>query len=387
MRQNEIKAIQNKKTHLIKISDIAIHSAGILAMLYIVKNAYVIQNNQICISIIDFIENLIYVVLMIYILTRGSFKGSQLVIMCILGITLIFCYLHTGYATLLSSFLIIASCQGIQYKRICIKLYRYSILGFFFVLFLYLTGISDAGIVRRGNTALGFSNANVCSYIIQSICLINQYINRERYLHSKKQYLIFPMIGVIDFLIVGSRTSTIIITLSPYVISLTNTILIKNHSHNFISSFVTKCFPIICIVITLATTLMYDTSNIIQLLNIVLSTRIFLNYYNYNKYGISILGQQTLFTSNEVLYNPVTKQYGTYNTIDSSYMCLLLQFGILGTFVWSVAHYFLIDKIIQHKQYVLFSISIIILLFGLLESSVLEISINFPLIYLLASDD
>ena len=355
-------------------------SVGVLAFIYCLKHAYVITSNGYLFTLFDNAENIFYIILAISILCSKKFSKVKLISISIVTCFLAINLFGNGYAALLRAFLLIVAVKDIEYKKICGTLYKAMIIGFLVVVLMYILGISDAGILRRGRIAIGFSSANVCSYIIQTMCLLRLYLRKD--CAKKNEIFIYIVVAIFDFMLIGSRNSALIIGTSPLIIYLVREFF--KHKQHRIFRWIFTIIPVICLFLTMFSTILYDKSKVIQMLNIILSARIFLNYYNYNRYGLTLFGQKLSFNDGRVLFNSVTNQYSTYNTIDSSYMCLLLQFGIVPTVIALFFCCFLYKRLFQKNQFELIAIFSMICFFGLFESSMIEIIIAFPLLALLA---
>ena len=352
---------------------------GMLGFIYCLKNAYVISTNNDLYNLIDNTEYIFYVLLFAsIIINRAKYTKRVFYTMVITAAFLFVNFIISGYAALLKSFLLIVAAKDIRFDNINKYFKNALLIGMGVVITLYIFGISDAGISRRGKIAFGFGHPNVFSYILQTICFcyLCRFKNKLKPIH----YYVFLFIGILDLLLVGSRNSGILIIITPIMTNLIAKIA-KSKKKRILTNLL-YILPSICLLLTYLTTKLYDKSRFVQGLNLLFSARIFLNFYNYSQYGITIFGQRIKYSEN--LYNVVTGEYSTFNTLDNSYMCLLLQFGIIATVIWIITFYLTYKRLIKDEEYILVGILTSLVIFGLLESSLIEIVISFPLLYLLS---
>lgn len=372
----------NKNKVVIRISTIVGFSIAALAAIYCLKHAYIVTVNRDIYTFLDASEYIFYIFLAGSIVLSGKYSFKQIIGLILVGIILTLGYLSSSYAALLKAFFIVIAVKELDFYNICQDIYKALLIGTLAVLFMYSIGISDAGIGRRGFVSFGFVTPNVASYIVQTICFLKLYMMAKNQKYKRWSYLIYPILGVGVYFLLGSRNSAFIIAVAPYVVAVLSKIM-ANRKRKIILVLM-EMIPIICMFITMLTAVLYDKSRVVQRLNNLFNARIFLNYYNLKKYGIMLLGQKTAYSSDNYLYNPVTNQYSTFNTIDSSYMCLILQFGICVMVIWIISQMWLIHKFWAEEQYQLMAITLLLFAFGLFESSVLEFVIDFPVICLLA---
>ena len=60
--------------------------------------------------------------------------------------------------------------------------------------------------------------------------------------------------------------------------------------------------------------------------------------------------------------------------------------GVIGTIIWLATFFITIAKMVKNEKTILISITLLLCIFGLFESSIIEIIIGFPLIFLFADD-
>ena len=98
-----------------------------------------------------------------------------------------------------------------------------------------------------------------------------------------------------------------------------------------------------------------------------------MNQYNFQQIGFRLLGQHI-----KIDYTALQG----YNTLDCSYLIVLLQCGVLGSVVFLTGYTLVLYKTITKKEYTLLAVTILILLAGITENTAIDIVSAFPLIYL-----
>ena len=99
---------------------------------------------------------------------------------------------------------------------------------------------------------------------------------------------------------------------------------------------------------------------------------------------LKLLGQKIeLFTTDIEYCNPVTDTFSTYNTVDNAYVSGLIQMGIMAMIIVFVINILLTYKIYKKNHPQLLIIQLLILTYGLFESSIFSIYISFVFLYLI----
>ena len=358
-------------------------SIFILAVIYGLSCSQFVKIHINIKTLLNNIEWLLYLMLFVQVIFLNKYSKKQLVILAFSGLFLTVGYIISGYAALLRTFLVVVASKKVNYRRIFMTIFYAVVFSFICVFLLYFLKISDAGVLRRGYKAFGFSQTNVCCYIIQTACF-TWFAAHDNLKLTKEKTMILWSIAFLNYKLLGGRNTSIILFLFPIVTAVIETI-VKRKKYKYIKQCICL-FPVLCHGITMATTMLYEKNKLVQRINDMIGSRIFLNYFNFYEYGLSLFGKQTIFNDGKTLYNKVTNKYSTYNTIDNSYMCLTLQMGVIGTIIWLATFFITIAKMVKNEKTILISITLLLCIFGLFESSIIEIIIGFPLIFLFADD-
>ena len=112
---------------------------------------------------------------------------------------------------------------------------------------------------------------------------------------------------------------------------------------------------------------MYTSNQIIQKLDELFTSRIWMNYFILTTKGISLMGSATEYhgLTKDLIYNPVTQTTSHYMTIDCAYIGLLVEFGLLATIVICIAYFCLAKKLFKYNAVNLIFVMSILYVYGL----------------------
>lgn len=358
-------------------------SLFLLSFFSVAKDIYVIENG-ILFYVLDALEWVFLAILIMVYLMQRYYNTKELLIECIVVLILLVGYIQSGYAVLLRGALLIVAAKGIDFIKICRTL-RYGFTsGFYMSIGLYVLGVSRVEDVRRGYSSLGFSYPNVCSGVLLIICIL-WIIERARRKVGLTECVLCWIIALFDFFVVNSRMATIIIFVLPVFVILFQRLHRKKPGRFMKRLLSWICYvPVIALIITYIAARFYPSIPYLRAIDYLFGSRMYLNYSNLTRYGISLFGQSIVFNTGESIYNMFTGNYSTYNTVDNAYMCLLLQMGIIPMAIYIFANVCVIKKANRRSQYEIMAIAILICIYGLTESSIVNVLYNVPLIYLMS---
>lgn len=360
---------------ILKISNIKIDltylAIAILAFLHGFVKIYVVNQSEILSMCVKYIQYLDYGLLFVCILNSG-YSIKELLLQFVLVIAGVIVLFTSGEALIISVFLVIGACKNKDYKVILQNIFNGILISFFIALFLYFVGISDPGNFTKGverinAISLGYTHPNVCGEIFKTLILLYVVINDRKF--AIKDYIILVVTFLVNYIWIDCRTIAIEILLFPLLRFMLKKVGKSKYAEKF--NYVIIFLPLALFILVVWTTLNFDTT-FSKILDILLNGRITLNNYNYYNLGVSIFGQKVI----------LKRDYILHNTIDCAYMVMLLQCGILGTITFISGYMYAINKIIKNNKFTLLAAIIIILLSGVVENSMLDIIISFPLIYI-----
>src|SRR5699024_8385900 len=115
-----------------------------------------------------------------------------------------------------------------------------------------------------------------------------------------------------------------------------------------------------------------ENSALLHSLNLILSSRLFLNYYVLNQHGIKLFGQNvTLQDMSGRVYNNIQNLYNWSITCDCSYMVSLIVMGLIPTIIVLIGFVVLMKKAIKNRNYMVICIAVLLAIYSFTESQML----------------
>lgn len=355
----------------------------ILALLFCLKKAAVVVEDINLENLVDVCENAVYLVLAMYIVMSKKYKQKEFFVIVMISILGLIVRFHTGYSWVLFMVLILAASKEVSFNKMCKVIFYGLVIGIICILIMYVLGISNAGIKRRGYLGYGFSHPNNFSGVIMIMCYIYAYLNRK----SKRAVSLWLILAaILNYFILGNRSVTVLLIAYPILLRIMQ-YLYKNESrkkYRYMKSMLVMAFPI-CGLLSILTAILYTAIPFLQKLSLLLNSRIFEAYYNLNYFGYSLFGQVTNFT--EYTYDPTRGSYFQYNVLDNAYIGVLIEMGIIMAVIWGIIHVLLARKLNAQREIELLTIYILCALYGWIESSYRIVFVDFTLLFLLASSN
>lgn len=344
---------------------------------------YVFSQMEFLGTVIDFVQVPMYGGL-IYIIVQKKYSLKELMAFLVIGILLLVGYVISGQAAYFKGFLLIIASKNIPYRRIlnvCRKALTF-VLGL--GIFLFLTGISNSGISRRGASGLGFGHPNVIAQLIMIIILL--WVSEKAGKLKPVHYIGIELGGLITFLLTDSKTSTIVILLIPLVMVFSEKIMSRTW-YSKVPKFLMTYSQLLVMLFTYLSARFLETSNMLKTLDLVFTNRLFLNYYVLNKFGIKLFGQNVTLSDNSgTIYNNIHGWYNWSVTCDCSYMVTLLVMGLIPTVIILIGYILLMKKAIKRHNYMIMSVALLLAIYSFCESQMLEVYSSFVYFYLIADD-
>ena len=344
---------------------------------------YVFSQMEFLGTVIDFVQVPMYGGL-IYIIAQKKYSFKELKTFLIVGILLLIGYVVSGQAAYFKGFLLIIASKNIPYRKIlnvCRKALTF-VLGL--GIFLFLIGVSNSGISRRGASGLGFGHPNVTAQLIMIIILL--WVSEKAGKLKPIHYIGIELGGLITFLLTDSKTSTIVIFLIPLVMVFSEKIMSRTW-YSKVPKFLMTYSQLLVMLFTYLSARFLETSSILKILDLVFTNRLFLNYYVLNTFGIKLFGQNVTLSDNSgTIYNNIHGWYNWSVTCDCSYMVTLLVMGLIPTVIILIGYILLMKKAIKRHNYMIMSVALLLAIYSFCESQMLEVYSSFVYFYLIADD-
>lgn len=334
-------------------------------------------------TVIDFVQVPMYGGL-IYIIAQKEYSLKELMVFLVVGILLLIGYIVSGQAAYFKGCLLIIASKNIPYRKIlnvCRKALTF-VLGL--GVFLFVIGISNSGLSRRGVSGLGFGHPNVTAQLLMIIILL--WVSEKAGKLKPIHYIGIELSGLITFLLTDSKTSTIVIFSIPFVMVFSEKIMSRTW-YSKVPKFLMTYSQLLVMLFTYLSARFLETSSILKTLDLVFTNRLFLNYYALNKFGIKLFGQNVTLSDNSgTIYNNIHGWYNWSVTCDCSYMATLLVMGFIPTVIILIGYILLMKKAIKRHNYMIMSVALLLAIYSFCESQMLEVYSSFVYFYLIADD-
>ena len=126
---------------------------------------------------------------------------------------------------------------------------------------------------------------------------------------------------------------------------------------------------------------MLPYSSLLKKLDLAFTNRIFLNYYQFNKYPLTLFGENVNLHEPGGAYNSI-QNFWAVITCDCTYTMSMIIMGIIPTALFAIAYICLMKKALKAKDYVVIAIAILLAAYAFCESQLVEIYNNFVFLYI-----
>ena len=337
---------------------------------FLMMMGYTFTQVEIINNYLKYIEYLSVVILFIVFLMQSkNYTYKQLiVILCILVLSIVN-FVVSSEKNLLKLVLLVLTFKDLKFDDFIKKDYYLKITLVLSIVFLYFMGFTEANQYYRDGVlrgTFGFKHPNILGLYLMMICLDYYYINRNK--SFARPLIVSVIIAIIIFKYIDSRTTSILLICTSITIIINK--LFNNHVvKNWITKFIVKNLYLILIILSVILTELYSSNtDFAKNINILLSGRLyfndlFLSEYNINLFGNNIYADDTLI-------------------LDSSYINILLRYGIIGVALFYVLLRKMINKAYNDKNYTMVIILTILILYGFTESFLYKVASNAFLIYM-----
>ena len=254
------------------------------------------------------------------------------------------------------------------------------------VVLAVVVGFSQVGILKdfvfepltRGRHSLGFSwtTTGPILFFYFSLCII--YITRNS---TRIWFIILlEIINLLFFILTNSRLTFVLLSAFLFFVIIQK---FNKRKWKFLSKFkyMYIVFPFFMETISVIIVMLYDASSPIWIsINRLLSNRLRLGRDALNTYGLGIFGRNVEWIGFSIT-KPTSELASGYNYVDSSYLQLSINFGLIFMIAVLIIYSYAIYKAIKIKDYYLLTIFICILIFSFTEPRLFNFAFNpFPIL-------
>lgn len=365
-----------------KYGKIGLFELTLILLVFIgeLPKAYVFSNSAGYTFWANFLQLPLYMALLYRILNSG-YKRKQLIGFMTIGLLLVLGYIKSDQAAYFRAFLLIVAAKNISFKKI-VRTCRYTITSaFVFTVLLYVCRISDSGVGRRDKLSFGYVHPNIVAQVVMIIMLL--YLAEKGAKIKKGDFMILEVVGLAIMLFTGSKTAGIVIAIAPIVILIIKYYITGKTSR--IGILLIESSQILIIAFTWWSAKMLPYIGFLKKLDLLFTNRIFLNYYQFNKYPLRLFGENVSLHEPGGAYNNIQNFWAAI-TCDCTYTMSLIIMGIIPTAVFALAYICLMKKAIKAKDYTVIAITILLAMYAFCESQLVEIYNNFVFFYIYAKN-
>ena len=331
-------------------------------------------------------SGLLLIALKVIIFDRKKYSMKQYLLIFVVMVLLIITAIFSTYRIFLEYLLVILGFRNINYKKV---LYCFMItcsISLLITMFCSKVGIVENVIRHRSNGTIreSFGIVFPTDFAAYFFYLFSVYICLN---DSPKPLKIFILleIAILVYSVTNARLDFICMVIVSAVYWGLPKVSTKILDSLF-SKLVLKNMFLICGIVIVILTFFYSPNiKILQKLDSVLTTRLSLGQKMYEKYGIKLWGQEI----EEHGFGGATQDLGKYKMefIDSSYVKMIVKYGIVATAIVSIYSLVLTYKFMDRKKYKIVCVFAVIFINSMIAHHYLEIAYNFLIPLLLCNLD
>lgn len=250
-----------------------------------------------------------------------------------------------------------------------LKIHLFTISLMMMLLFAsYKLGILPGGFSLRDNTVryyLGFSYTSYASNYLFHLIITAIFVYKEKL--NFIIWLIFLMLNQVFFDLTDTKSAYYLSLLVLLLFLIVKNIKDSSKIEKISKYFEKFSFPVFTLIILLMTKLYDNGNNLMERVNELLTYRLMLGAQALREYGISIFGTKIVWSG----FNS-GKQY-LY--VDSSFLNILLNYGVVLVLLFSLGYYLLGKKNIYRDKFYFLSF-VFLMLHSLFDPQFIEISYN-----------
>ena len=293
------------------------------------------------------------------------------------------CIASTNRTMLLYLFVLLAAIQVDSHQIIKLTVWIQGIA------LAVVVGLSQVGVledyifgkeVGRLRHGLGFSWTTTGPILYFYFLLGYVYLKKEKF--NLGQALILELINLVFFVLTNTKMAFVLSSLFLLYFALKghNCKKTTNEKHSSWHKIWLGAPAIFCLLAFLSANYYSPTHHILHEINKFISNRLQLGQDAIQKYGFTLFGQPIKWMGFDIM-RPSLQEMGAYNYVDSSYLQMALEYGLLFVLVIVGLYTYGIYRAIKDHDSYLLAIYLIILFFSLVEPRLMNLAFNpFPLV-------
>ena len=334
---------KNKSTILFCIA----FSLYLMTMIFSASMFGIMNIGSMLIKLVKYIG---YALMFWKIISESRFSSGQVIRYIGIAVIILAIYHCTGNKTLIYLCLFITAAADVCFSEI-LKTYLWTngicMLVIILCRFLMLIPARDEFSETRSRYALGFdfvtTGANYWMYLVLA------YVCYRKKKLTLAEAVILEIITYVFFIFTDTKNAFAITTLAIVI-----ALILKIWNEQFgrqIFSFFIKYITLIGTLLISVLIFFFDKSTFVsETINDLLTNRIQLSYDAVQKYGIKLFGQAINWVGGAIYFE---KEYVDYNYVDSSYMQIMLSYGIVLLIAIIIGYYLIGRMIVKEKAWYL----------------------------------
>ena len=285
---------------------------------------------EICRSVFKLMTYSSYLLVIISFLLNPYFKVKELILIAIIvAISVVGSY-FSGNEIMLTMIYIYGA------KNISIEKTVRRLSVCYILIFICIIGGSQIGFIEnwdffagtdRPRWGLGYTYPTHTSSVLFMAVLLYSYVRK-----NKLKFVDIIIIVLLDYWVyknTDSRAGALLSVMVPLLFYLLKHVKKKTYDSKF-SWLLQWAFPL-CAIVIYFFTMNYKDQGIYRFVNSLLSNRLYYSQYSMKTYGVHLLGQRIEWVGWGGIGHTQMQLSGTYNFVDTSYLKLLLENGLI---VW-----------------------------------------------------
>lgn len=240
-----------------------------------------------------------------------------------------------------------------------------------------IVGIAPIITYRRGGLSLGFAHPNQLALILTVIVLM--WLAERRKQLQGKDLAVAGAWSFVTYAITRSRTPLILMG----VVILLGVAQVRkpNRTVGKFLSIVAPSVPLLCLLFTYVTAMLLTSSQLVNRLDLILSNRIWLNWYAFSHHDLTLFGQVVDLTAGSgTVYNEIRGVWNSLVTVDNTYTLSLITLGLVPTLVFIVWNTFSLKKLADSGDFYLVVLEVALCIYGITEAQMMDVFNNFVLL-------
>ena len=317
-----------------------------------------------------------------------NYKKLSYIDLFLLFVSLIVTYFSRN-KFIITTLLIIISVKNYDLKKVFRLAFYTSLIMFSLTVFLSLFNVIPDWIFPKEDTirhALGFIYPTDCFSIYLAIVLLYFASHKDDYHIS--WIIVLELLNIVMYLYTAGRLSFYLINITIIIMCLLKIKNLRKILSRLLEFKIIKVlafsFPFLLLATFISIVFAFKSENInikayANKADIILSGRVFYTAKAFDEHRITAFGEPIeWFGWGGKGYDSKVSNNNTfeYNFVDSSYPRILFDFGIVFTIIILTGYSLLLMHYIKNNDLVMFSIIIIVLIWALIEPSIVDIQKN-----------